>query len=454
MQTEKQYIDLFLDHRGLIDRHSSAVLNEHRDEAFRIFREKGFPTSKDEHYLYTNVSHLFEPDYGLNLSGIEFPIDPYSIFRCGVPGINSNLYFVINDQFYNHSKPTSAKLPEGVIACGLREAADRYPELVRRYYGRAADNTDTTVAFNTSFAQDGFFLYVPKGVEIKQTIQLINLMRADVDMLAQSRNLIILEEGSKASMLVCAHTLDAHRFFANRVTEVFVGKGARYEHYKLESTRADMTNFGHLYVQQHAHSDVLINEITLQNGVTRNNVQVDLIGEHANLNLCGMSINDGKQHTDTSTLVRHLVPNCTTNELYKYVLGDQSVGAFSGLIYVADGASGTKAIQTNRNICLSHDARMHAKPHLEIHNDDVICNHGATVGQLDADTIFYLRSRGIPEAEAKMLLMFAFVADVEEFIRVPALKDTIKMMIEHRFRGHETHNCTGCTSQEACQTKL
>ncbi|MBP5307295.1 MAG: Fe-S cluster assembly protein SufD [Paludibacteraceae bacterium] len=453
MQIEKQYIDLFLANRQAIDLHSAAVLNERRDEAFRLFCENGFPTTTDERYLYTDASLLFEPDYGLNLSGIEFPVNPYSIFRCGVPGINSHLYFVINDRFYSKPQPNAGALPEGVIACGLREAAERYPDLVRRHYGSVADCGDGAVALNTSFAQDGFFLYVPKGVEIQQTIQLINLMRADVDLLAQSRNLIILEEGAKASLLVCAHTLDSHRFLANRVTEVIVGKGARYEHYKLESTRRDMTNLGHLYVQQQEDSDVLINEVTLQNGVTRNNVQVDLCGERANLNLCGMSINDGKQHTDTSTLVRHLVPNCTTNELYKYVLDEEAVGAFSGLIYVSPGASGTKAVQTNRNICLSHGARMHAKPHLEIYNDDVICNHGATVGQLDADTIFYLRSRGIPEAEAKMLLMFAFVADVEEFIRVPALRDTIKMMIEHRFRGHETHNCTGCSSQEACKPK-
>lgn len=452
MSVEQQYIDLYNKNRDVIFQHSAGALNDLRDEAFRRFAEGKFPTTEDEDYQHTDMSKLFMPDYGMNVAAVEFPINPYEIFRCGVPGINSHLFFVINDLFYNKPQSNAEALPNGVIACSLKKAAVEHKDLVDKYYGKALPKKhDEVVDFNTAFAEDGFFFYVPKGVAIDQTIQLVNIMRADIDMMANSHNLIIIDDEASAKLLVCAHTIDDKKFLANRVTEVFVGNNAHYEHYKLESTKADMTNIGSLFVHQAADSDVLINEVTLQNGLTRNNVVVDFEGENANLNLCGMAITDGNQQVDTNTLVNHNVGHCTTNELYKYVLQGKAVGNFSGKIMVAPDAQKTKAIQTNKNICLDHEARMYAKPHLEIYADDVICNHGATVGQLDENEIFYLRSRGIPEAEAKMLLMFAFVSDVEEQIRVPALRDTIKMMIERRLRGQADSACTGCSSKTSCK---
>lgn len=451
MSVEQQYIDIFKDHIDDINNHSAGALNRYRCVAFEKFEETGFPTNKNEEYLYTDIAKAYETDYGVNVSGVEFPVEPYNIFRCGVPGINTNLFFVVNDIFYKSQKAKPAVLPDGVIACGLKDAAVKYGDIVDKYYAQLTnDSKDGNVNFNTAFAMDGFFLYVPEGVKIEQPIQLVNMMRSDVDMMANSRNLIIIGDGAEAKVLVCSHALDNKQFLANRVTEVFVGKHAKYEHYKLESSRQTMTNIETLIVREDEESDVLINDITLQNGLTRNNVRVDFKGKGAKLNLCGMAICDGEQHVDTDTVVNHWVGECETKELYKYVLNGKSVGSFSGRIMVAPDAQKTKAVQTNKNICLGHDARMHAKPHLEIYADDVICNHGATVGQLDDDAIFYLRSRGIPESVAKMLLMFAFVDDVENEINVPALKDTIKMMIERRFRGEADSACSGCSSKQAC----
>jgi Fe-S cluster assembly protein SufD len=445
MSVEQQYIDLFKQHKSLIFEKSSPVLNEVREEAFADFQRMGFPTDKQEDFLYTNLSKIFEQNYGMNLKGLDIPVNPYEVFHCGVPGINSHLYFVVNDRFF-HNQTYKSTLPEGVLIGSLKDYANSHPELVKKQYAKIAEtNKDSTVAFNTAFAEDGFFLYVPKGVIIEKPIQLINVMRADVDLMANSRNLIIIEEGAQAKLLVCAHTMDYNNFLCNRVTEVYLGENAHYEHYKLENTHDKMVNIGSLYVNQQAKSSLLVNEVTLHNGLTRNNVTINLNGEHAQTILCGMGIGDKTEHIDNHTFIHHAKPNCTSKELYKYVLNDSSKGAFAGKILVAKDAQKTEAVQTNKNICMTKEARMQTKPQLEIYADDVKCSHGATVGQLDEEALFYLRSRGISEHEAKMLLMYAFVDDVIENINVQALKDNIRMLVEKRFRG-ELDDCKGCGS--------
>ncbi len=439
----QQYIDLYQSGKSIIEKHSAPIMNAKREAAFKDFSHLGFPTNKQEDFLYTNLIDWFAPDYGLNLNALNIPVNPYEIFHCGVSGINAHLFFVVNDQFYTQQK-VQDELPAGVLAGSLKQFAQLHPELVEKYYGKAAKtDKDSTVAFNTTFAQDGFFLYVPEGVKLEKPIQLINVMRADVDLMANSRNLIIIEKNAQAKVLVCGHTIDRKKFLANRVTEVFVGEKAHYEHYKLENTNMDMNNIGSLFVMQQAGSEVLVNEITLHNGQTRNNVHIDLFGEHAQTTLCGMAIGDKQQHIDNSTFINHAVPNCKSRELYKYVLDDSSRGAFAGKVLVAKDAQKTEAFQTNKNICITREARMNTKPQLEIYADDVKCSHGATVGQLNDEALFYLRSRGIPEAEARMLLMFAFVDDVIEHINLPALKDNIRFLVEKRFRG-ELSKCEGC----------
>ncbi len=440
---KQQYINLYQEGKAMIEKHSAAVMNAKREAAFEEFCRLGFPSTKQEDFLYSDIAQWFAPDYGMNLNAIEIPVSPYEICHCGVSGINSHLFFVVNDQFYVKTGHAPS-LPEGVLAGSLRQFAQSHPDLVAKYYGKAAQtDKDGTVAFNTAFAQDGFFLYVPEGVHIEKPIQLINAVRADVDLLANSRNLIIIEKGAQAKVLVCAHTMNRKKFLANRVTEVFVGEKAHYEHYKLETTSKETTNIGSLFVEQAASSCVVVNDITLHNGATRNNVHINLAGEHAEITLCGMAIGDKEQHIDNNTFIHHAVPNCRSKELYKYVLDDKSRGAFAGKILVAKDAQKTQAFQTNKNICLTRDARMNTKPQLEIYADDVKCSHGATVGQLNDDALFYLRSRGISEAEARMLLMFAFVDDVIEHINLPALKENIRYLVEKRFRG-ELSRCESC----------
>ncbi|WP_300910090.1 Fe-S cluster assembly protein SufD [uncultured Bacteroides sp.] len=443
MSAEQQYIDLFSQTEAMICRHSAEVLNAPRAAAFADFERLGFPTRKQEKYKYTDVSKFFEPDYGLNLNRLDIPVNPYEVFKCDVPNMSTSLYFVVNDGFYSKVLPAS-HLPEGVLFGSLKEMAEKYPELVGKYYGKLADTSkDGVTAFNTAFAQDGALLYVPKNVTVERPIQLVNILRGDVDFLVNRRVLIVLEEGAQARMLMCDHAMDNVNFLATQVIEVFVGANAFFDLYELEETHTSTVRISNLYVKQEANSNVLLNGMTLYNGTTRNTTEVLLAGEGAEIRLCGMAIEDKNQHVDNHTTIDHAVPNCTSNELFKYVLDDQSVGAFSGLVLVRPGAQHTSSQQTNRNLCATRDARMYTQPQLEIYADDVKCSHGATVGQLDENALFYMRQRGIPEREARLLLMFAFVNEVVDTIRLDALRDRLHLLVEKRFRG-ELNKCQGC----------
>mgnify|MGYP000895806550 FL=1 len=450
MEIEQSYIKIYNDFGQLIKDNSAEVMNRNRDKAFAQFEKFGFPTRKSEDYKYTDIRSRYAIDFGMNLRRVSFPINPYSVFKCDVPGINSHLFFVVNDSFYHDpqgdtsSKEIEELTQQGVLIGSLREHAEKHSELIAQYYGKVADiEDDGSVAFNAAFAQDGFLLYVPKNVIIEKPIQLINVMRASSDTLANSRNLIILEEGAQAKFLECAHTMDACNFLCNRVTEVFVGKNASFEQYKLENTSNNMTNIGTLYIEQNEGSKVLVNEMTLHNGLTRNNIRINLNGEHAETTLCGMAIGDKEEHIDNTTVINHNAPKCHSTELYKYVLSDKATGVFAGRILVKKDAQKTEAYQSNKNLCATKDAHIYSKPQLEIYADDVKCSHGATTGQIDENALFYMRSRGISEREAHMLLMLAFTNDVVEKISMEALKSRIHLLVEKRFRG-ELSKCAGC----------
>ncbi|OJV44862.1 MAG: Fe-S cluster assembly protein SufD [Bacteroidales bacterium 36-12] len=441
---EKQYIELYKENKSLINQFSAPVINKSRDEAFDLFEEIGFPTTKQEHYKYTDLKNVLSLKYVLDFKRTYNYMDPYKTFQCDVPEIRSFLYFVVNESFYSKTNSINGDLPKEVIICGLKEASEKYPELVEKHYGKlASKQKDGIIAFNGVFAQDGFFMYVPKGVQLDRPVQLVNIMSSDVDYMANAHNLIIIEEGAKAQLLVCDHTYDSVQFISNRLTEVFVGKNAMYEQYKLENTHIRTTNLNTLLVDQQESSVALINNITLHNGITRSNIEIALNGEHCETELCGMVIGDKKQHVDNFTNIYHNKPNCHSTELFKYVLDDMSVGAFTGRLYVAKDAQKTQAYQTNKNLLLTKGAKMRTKPQLEIYADDVKCSHGATVGQLDEKALFYMCTRGIPFKEARLLLMSAFTSDVIDHIRIPLLAERMRILVEKRLRG-ELSKCEGC----------
>lgn len=443
MRSEQQYIDLFTQCEALICQHSAEALNAPRARAFADFERLGFPTRKQEKYKYTDVSKLFEPDYGLNLKRLNIPVNPYEVFKCDVPNMSTSLYFVVNDAFYRQTLPVN-HLPEGVLLGSLKQLAEEHPELVKKYYGKLADTSkDGVAAFNTTFVQDGFMLYVPKGVVIDKAIQLVNILRADVDFMVNRRLLVVLEDGAQARLLICDHAMDNVNFLSTQVIEVFVGENATFDLYELEETHNSTVRLNNLYVNQEANSNVLLNGMTLHNGTTRNTTEVTLSGRGAEISLCGMAIADKNEQVDNHTFIDHRVPDCTSSELFKYVLDDQAVGAFAGRVVVREGAQHTNSQQTNRNLCATREARMYTQPQLEIYADDVKCSHGATVGQLDENALFYMQQRGINLKEARLLLMFAFVNEVVDTIRLDALRDRLHLLVEKRFRG-ELNKCQGC----------
>lgn len=449
MKTEQIYIDLFKECRKIIDGACADGLNAPRDKALSDFEKNGFPAFPSEDYRQTPVSDAFACDYGMNFNRLAFPLHPDKLFRCDVPNLSTNLYVVVNDSFYaQHLSKTilpKTTLPESVFSGSLNDFAIRFPEIFQRYYTKLADTAaDGLAAFNTMFAQDGYVLYIPPNTVVERPIQVINVLTGNIDVLCNRRMLIIVEENAQVKLLVCDHTSEENRkFLATQVTEIFIADHAVFDFYEMEESSAHTTRLSSTFISQRAHSNVMVNGTTLYNGLTRNNYFVSLDGEHARTHLSGIAILGEQQHTDNFVKIAHNVPFCSSNQLFKYVLDNISTGVFTGRIFVAPDAQKTDAYQTNRNLCLTRDARMFSKPQLEIHADDVKCSHGMTTGQLDENALFYLRSRGIPEKEAKLLLMYAFTSDVLDTIRIDVLKDRLRQLVEKRFKG-ERSKCGGC----------
>ena len=427
----------------MICSHSAEVMNAVRDEAYENFKSLGFPTKKVERYKYTDIEKLFEPNYGLNINRLDIPVNPYDAFRCDVPNLSTSLYFVVNDAFYKKSEP-KALLPEGVIVDSLKNQAERNPELIAKYYAKLAKtDEDAITALNTMLAQDGLLVYVPKNVVVDRAIQVINILRSDVDMMVNRRVLIVVEEGAEAKLLFCDHAADDRNFLATQVIEAYVGRNASLDLYCLEETHAKNVRVSNLYIDQQADSRLNHNVITLHNGVTRNRVDLSLSGKGAECVLNGCVIADKEQHVDNNTVIDHKVEHCTSSQLYKYVLDEKATGAFAGRVLVRHGAQKTSSEMRNQNICATREARMFTQPMLEIYADDVKCSHGSTVGQLNDAAMFYMRQRGISEKEAKLLLEFAFVNEVIDTIKLEPLRDRLHHLVEKRFRG-ELSKCEGC----------
>ena len=475
MNSEQQYIELYKQTHDMICGHSAEVMNAVRDRAFADFQRLGFPSYKErkeknstaayvERYKYTDIPALFAPDYGLNLNRLPIPVDPYNAFRCDVPNLSTSLYFVVNDTFYNDERKeargefraplahqsekghhwTGATLPEGVFVGSLREFATAKPDLVASHYARIArTEKDGVTALNTMLAQDGLMVYVPKGVRLGRALQVINILRSDVDLMVNRRVLIILEEGAEAQLLFCDHAADDRSFLTTQVIEAYVSDNASLELYCLEETHAKNVRVSNVYIDQQANSRVTHQVITLHNGVTRNRLDLTFSGEGAECWCNGCVIADKQQHVDNNTLIDHAVGHCTSHELYKYVLDEQATGAFAGRVLVRHDAQKTVSEERNQNLCTTHEARMYTQPMLEIYADDVKCSHGSTVGQLNDAALFYMRQRGISEREARLLLEFAFINEVIDQITLTPLRDRLRYLVEKRFRG-ELNKCEGC----------
>lgn len=447
MRSEQQYITFYQQQKDIINKQCPESINSIREKAFEIFSESGFPVFGSEDYQHTNIPALLAPNYGMNIHNLDYPLNPEDVFCCDIPNLSTDLHFVVNDSY--HQNKISSSIPAGVFAGGLNDFSRAYPDVFSLHYGKlTAMEKDGLSAFNSMFVRDGFVLYIPKNAVVEKPIQLINVLSGKTDTLATRRILIIVEEGASGKLLVCDHTMEEQPAFAvTQVCEVFVGNNASFDLYELEESSSNTIRLSSCYVKQGSSSRVMIDNITLINGFTRNNFYVSLEGEYGENHLYGMAITDEEKQVDNATCIEHKVPHCQSDELFKYILDDKSIGVFSGKIIVDPDAQKTQAYQNNKNLSMSKDSRMFAKPQLEIYADDVKCSHGLTTGQLDENALFYMRSRGIPEEEARLLLKFAFTHDIIDGIRLDGLKDRLKMLVEKRFRG-ELMKCRSCSKNK------
>ena len=447
-----QYLDLYAHHREAIDARAPEAFNRLRPAASEALRRAArLPRKGDEGYARTDMAAMFAPDFGINIMRVPAPVDVAASLRCDVPNISTLMGVVAGDEF----RPTATlqrNLPDGVRLMSLAEAARREPQLVEAYLGRLSADGDAAVQLNTLLAQDGVLLHVAAGVQCDKPLQLINIFNAGVPSMAVRRVLVVLERGASASLLVCDHSQRSDvDYLASEVTEIFLAPGAALDYCHLEESTPRTARSAALFAALDADSRLGLNGTTLTCGATRNSYAIHLNAPGAEARVAGMVIGSDAQHTDNDILVCHHAPRCHSSQLFKYILDDDASGAFRGLIRVDHGAAFTDAYQTNRNLLASTRATMHTEPQLEIYCDEVKCGHGATTGQLDPQALFYMRTRGIPEAEARMMLMQAFMADVIDTVTLPTLHDRLRMLVERRLSG-DRRGCGDCTA--ACTNSL
>jgi Fe-S cluster assembly protein SufD len=442
LELQEELTNLYTDNHTRISEDTSAFVNHYREQALEDFKRLGIPSKKNEAYRYTDLMNYLKGDYAYEIDPSQVSVNLDELFRCDIPELDTHIVLILNGFYYKQNNP--GILPDGVIICSFAEASIKYPEIVDKHYGRYAEaSLDSLAALNTLFAQDGFFIYIPEDVVLDKPIQIINIGYSFKNLRLTRRNLIVAEKGSSASILVCDHTLCLQSFITNSLTEVYAGENASIDYVKLQNENSNSSQISNTFVYQEAKSTFSSNTVSLHGGLIRNNLFVKLHGEGAVNNAFGIFFCDDKQHIATYTHIHHVKPNCQSNQLFKGIIDGDGTGAFNGKILVDKYAVKTQAYQRSNNILLSKNARMNSKPHLEIYNDDVKCTHGATIGQLDTDALFYLRSRGIGYTEARQLLMYAFANEVIGKINLVPLRERMIELFEKRLKGELTH-CENC----------
>ncbi len=444
-----QYLDLYRAEAGAIEAGcDSAPLNEERRAAYAALSSSAMalPRRGAEGYHSTDLNAIFLPDYGLNTRRIIASADARAAFRRDVPLLSPTPAIVVNDTPH-FGRITGPAIPDEVWFGSLALFGREHPTLLETYYGSIAPLKRPEVALNTLLVQDGVVLYVPRGVRIARPLQIVNLLSASADIMALRRLMIIMEEGSEASVVTCNHTMDCdRRYLSSAVGEIWLGRDARLSLFDLEEASALTSRVAGFFVSQQASSRLRLGSASLWSGASRLDFETTLDGPGAEASLSGLVTGNGESLNDIHTRIEHRSPSATSRQLFKFALPDSARGAFEGQVYVGHGASATDASQTCRNVLIGNDARMHTEPQLEIYCDDVKASHGAATGQLSADALFYLRQRGIPEAEARAMLLQAFMADVVDTFEPTALADRLRHLVEKRLSGSGPEPCEICGS--------
>ncbi|HXA75707.1 MAG TPA: Fe-S cluster assembly protein SufD [Candidatus Acidoferrales bacterium] len=409
-------------------------LRKLRQDGFARFSEVGFPTTRDEDWRFTNPGAISKTPFHLIRNGHSLPLQK-DIEQFRMPGVGCQLVFV--DGRFAPGLSAVGKLPAGVTVSNLAAEIARNPEAIEKHLGRYLNTQrDSFGALNTAFLEDGAYVHVAKGVVLESPIAILYVSTEhDSPAVNHPRNLLVAEENSHASVVEDYVSLGGGQALCNTVTELVAGDHSVVSHYMIEREHTDAFNVSTLRIQQGRTADVSSHSVLLGGGLVRNNVHPVLAGEGGECLINGLFIGNGRQHLDNYMLVEHASPHCGSRQFYNGILDGHAHGVFHGRIIVHKDAQKTDAKQTNRNLLLSDSAQIDTKPQLEIYADDVKCTHGATIGQMEENSLFYLRSRGIDEIAARRLLLVAFASECMDRMKEGPVRTHIEKLIhDHAFR--------------------
>ena len=408
----------------------NSPLHDIRNKAIKIFEEKGFPTKKEEAWKYTSLNSLLKQDYCLfpkHETAIEHKdIKPYLIHD-----IDSYKIIFIDGKYSSHLSQTTH---DGVDVCLMSSALSKpkYRLVIENYFNKVATK-DSLTSLNTAFSNEGAYIHVPKNKIVEKPIQIVHFSTGtEAASMLQPRNLIVVEENAHVQIIERHQSLTDNPVLTNSVTEIFANKRAIVDYYKIQNDNKNASLVDNTFIKQKQESIASVHTFSFGGKLTRNNLNFFQNGERIDSILKGVTILGDKQHVDHNTLVHHIEPNCESHQDYKGVFGDSSTGVFNGKIVVEREAQKTNAFQSNNNILVSDKATINTKPQLEIFADDVKCSHGCTIGQLDDSALFYMKQRGIPEKEARALLMYAFSNNVLSSVKIPEMKQRITKLIAEK----------------------
>lgn len=426
MELKEKLISSFMAFEESVDVH--ADLHNARTEAIKNFEAKGFPTKKEEAWKYTSLNSVLKNDFSV-FPKTENAIEFADVKKYFLHEIDTYKVIFIDGKF---SSFLSSTTHDGLDVCLMSSALTKpkYKMVIDEYFNKIASKEESLTTLNTAFSLEGAYINIPKSKVVEKPIEIINFSTGtEAALLVQPRNLIIVNENAHVQIIERHQSLNENPVLTNSVTEIFARKRAIVDYYKIQNDNLEASLIDNTYIAQKEQSNVSVHTFSFGGNITRNNLNFYHQGEHIDSTLKGITIIEGKQHVDHHTLVQHATPNCESHQNYKGIFGDRSTGVFNGKIFVEKEAQKTDAFQQNNNILLSDKATINAKPQLEIFADDVKCSHGCTIGQLDEKAMFYMQSRGIPQKEAKALLMYAFSNEVIESIKIPELKRRITKII-------------------------
>ena len=405
------------------------IFEDEREKYINQLDKEGFPTIKDEEWKYTNLLPILKKDY--KLSEPPTKVKQESLKEYILNDTETHLIVFVNGQY---SKDLSSVDDEHTFVCSLDKAELKNPLILKKYWGNCLPkNPDSLVALNSALSKNGTFIYVPKNTIIEKPIQILYITNGVSDSLfLQIRNLIVVEENAQVQITERYQNLDNNEVFTNTLTEINAGANSVVDFYKIQNDKRNCSLIDNTWVKQEKTSNCSVDTFSFGGKFIRNNLNFLLNGEYAESNMRGITLIGQNQLVDHHTLVDHAVPNCQSNELYKGIFDDNAKGVFNGKVMVRPDSQKTNAFQSNNNLLLTDSASIDTKPQLEIYADDVACSHGCTIGQIDDEALFYLRSRGIPFKEAQAMLMYAFANDVLFSIKIPELKEKLTQIIAEK----------------------